>query len=533
VWWPSQRKVGKLTKITEDSMEPTIETVDENFLITEEPVYDKSLLKEETAKTLILGEHIDWTWVTEWRYVVKIGQNIPQYYRANSGEEQFENIYLYGDPIRFQFKGDTNLYDALPPVEGCRFSNLNTPSVSLVESLKPWQIIYNVLNNKVVKLLPHDYGKVLVLPESMIKKNSLLQEDGLEPLFEAMDAARETKVLTLDDSREAASQTSGRFVEPRMVDMSTIEQVALHLQTAQFVKGQAFESIGVSPQRLAEIGKSESATGVQAAVEGSVNQTEMRFELFSTHFIPRVWQMILQAAQYYTAKSEEFSDMYLTSDEQRAFFNVLKTDLMLRDLFVRPKSKADIRQLMKDLKTLTMQDNTMGATFLDKIKSFMSKSPSEIIEKLEIAENERVQREQSQFEQQQQQQKQLEEQKMALEKEAMERQEQQFNAKLANDRYLGELKADIASTPPDTSSKDALDSQKLAQQQEMNDQTNQLNSRKQSLAEKQHNDQTELEREKLAQKQRDNQSRESIALNNKSFADLKFQQMQKNKAAKK
>ncbi len=530
IWWASQRRIGLLTKIEEGNPTPTIEQVDENFLITEKPIYDNSLLKEKTSKTLISGEHVEWSYVTEWRYVVKIGQNIPSYYKLSSNETPFETIYLYGDPIRFQFKGDENIYEAKPPVEGCRFSNINAPSVSLVEKIKPWQILYNILNNKVIRALPYDYGKVLVMGDSYIKRNSLSQEDGLEPVLEMLDSIKSNKTVIIDDSREASQQSSNRFPQPMMIDMSTIDQVALHLQTAQFVKSQAFESLGFSPQRMAQVGARETATGVQQGREASENQTEMHFELFSTFLIPKVWQMIIEAGQYYSTQSEDFSDAYLNSNVEREFFSVLKTDLLLRDLFVTPKSKADVRKLMSDLKQLTMQDNTMGATFLDKVKTFMSKSPSEIIEKLQKAEEERQQQEQSKFQQEQDQAKQLEEQKLAQEKEAMDREDARWNAKLENDRYIAELNADVAATPPDTSAQDGINYQKLQQQGEIASSQNDLANRKQSLAEKQLDNANEIEKEKIAQKQRDNQSAETVSLQNKNFSDLKFMQMQKNKA---
>lgn len=532
VWWPSQRKHGLLTKIEEGNPEPIIERVDENFIVTELPIYDNSLLKEESAKTLIKGEHVEWKYATQWRYIVKIGRNLPQYYKLAPKENNFENIYLYGDPIRFQFKGDDNIYDAKPPIEGCRFSNINTRSVSLVESVRAWQIAYNVLNNKGVALLPKDYSKVLLLPSSTIRKSSLLEDDdSTEPLLNALDSIRDTGVLDLDDSKDAAINSSGRVLEPRMVDMSTIESAAMYFQAAQAVKSFAFESIGVSPQRASEVGKSESATGVNAAVEGSVNQTELRFELFSTYYIPKVWQMILDAAQYYTTMSEEFSDIYLNSEEENAFFSALKTDLLLRQLFVTAKSKADVRKLMSDLKQLTIQDNTMGATFLDKVKTYLSKSPNQIIENLQKAEDQRQQIEQQKQEQELQAQR--EQTQMMREQAEKDRaaEDQRFQDKLANDRYIAELKAmDTNPAPPPD---DSLDQAKLFQQGLQNDATNQQNDRKQQFSEQQHKDNIALKEKELAQKDRTNQSKETIALQNKNFADLKFQQMQKNKAATK
>ncbi len=533
IWFSSQRKVGKLTKITDESPEPIIETVDENFIVTEDPIYDNSLLKEKSAKTLIKGEHIDWVYAPQKRYVVKIGQNIPQYYQMSSDERQFQNIYLYGNPARFQFKGDDNIYDCKHAVEGCRFSNLNTMSISLVEKLKPDQIIFNVLKNKVVRLLPKDLGKILVLPDSMIKKNSLLQEDGLDPLFEAIDSVRETGILATDDSREAASQSNGRFSTPIMVDMSTIEQIAICLQVANNIKNDAYAIVGVSPQRISEIGKSESATGIQAAVEGSVNQTEMYFELYSTYYIPRVWQMILHAAQYYASLSESFNDMYINSEEANVFFHALKTDLLLKDLFVSVKSKADVRQLMKELKQLTIQDNTMGATFLDKVKTLFAKSPNEIIEKLEEADEKLRQDRQTEHDNEMELQKQQQQAAKELQDEVQAREDARIKAKLDNDYAMKQLEVGSQAPPPDNTIKDGLEAQKLQLTSDAQQASNQQAERKSILDRQTQQDNSNLSKEKLQVEREKIAANVDIARQNKNLSDLKFIQMQKSKNASK
>jgi hypothetical protein len=138
IWWASQRRVGELSRIVDGEL--TVDLVDDNYIITEKAIYDKSLFNEESSKTLVSGEHIDWTYKPEWRYVVKIGQNTP-YWIVNPNTDQ-SCIYLYGQPLEFQRKGSRNHYDAKPPVEGRRISERNTISVSVVEHLKPWQITY-------------------------------------------------------------------------------------------------------------------------------------------------------------------------------------------------------------------------------------------------------------------------------------------------------------------------------------------------------------------------------------------------------
>ena len=56
-------------------------------------------------------------------------------------------------PLKFQFKGDNNLYGCKLPVEGAVFSDRNTKSTALVDLMKPYQIGYNIVNNQIADIL--------------------------------------------------------------------------------------------------------------------------------------------------------------------------------------------------------------------------------------------------------------------------------------------------------------------------------------------------------------------------------------------
>jgi hypothetical protein len=500
IWWCSQRRVGLLTKIDASYPEPIVEQIDEHFKVTDKPVYDKSLLNEESAATLIKGEHIDWKWVNEWRYVVKIGQNIPMWKPANTNPMQ-DITYLYGKPIRFQFKNRDSLYDARPPIEGCRFTGNDTRSVSLVERLKPWQIDYNIVNNKAAKLISQDIGgKRLLVGLTNMRNNSILQEDGTEPVAEFIDSLLDSPVVPLDDTKAAALDSNGRLLEPRVVELSNVQDVMLWYQVGQLIKQQAMEAIGITQERaFGARAATQSATGIQQAVQGSVNQTEMYFETFCSHFMPRVWSMILEAGQYYTTLHPEFADAYLTSAGENVSFQVNRMELLMRDLFVNPSNSADVRKMMTDLRNLIIQDNTMGASFTDKIKAYVSRSPSEMMEKLQIAESDRQEQENQKYQQEQQLQQQQQQFLAQQKQQDMQFQDQELQKKLNSQERIAGSKNDtsLATMPTDNGSGNAIEAAKLQQQQSNMDSQNDLNSRKQTLSEQQHQDGTRLSQEKM------------------------------------
>lgn len=528
-WWPSQRRLGLLTSVTDG--ETKVEQIDENFKITRKPVYDKSLINEESAKTVIDGEHIDWKYVIEWRYGIKIGENRP-YYSIDANTE-YENIYIGGEPVRFQFKGDNNIWDARPPLEGCRFSNRNSFKSSLVKGMKPWQIGYNVVNNRVMRILPFDYGKVLVTNKSSIPRNSLNKEDGVEPLFEFLDNMRETKLAVHDDTAENSEGMRGRQIEPRVLDLSMVEQAAMYLQMGITFKQQAFEAIGISQERLSQVAASSSATGVQQAVEGSVNQTEIRFDLFQNKFMQRVYELILNAGQYYTTQSEEFSDAYINKNLETTFFSVLKTDLLLRDLLIIPVTTASTKAMMQEMKRLVMEDNTMGMRFLDKAKTIVSTNPTEVFEALEKAEADRLAEEDKKYQQQQELQKQAEDAQKAFQQEAEAREDKRFFAKLENELEKAQIAAmgfPGGQADSDTNNvPDVLEYQKFQLQSDAENNKMNLQTKKLSQDAISQSTKVGLEREKM-QMQREKMANDlAISQENKNQADIQFQQLRKDK----
>jgi hypothetical protein len=526
IWWKSMRRIGKLVK-KEEGKPPIIEIIDENFIQTVEPEYDYNLSKEESATNLLKGEHVEWKYIPEWRYVVKIGQNLP--FSDSQNKNSFNSLYLKGGACDFQFKGKTNLYDSKPPVIGRKFHNINTVSNGLVSRLKSEQLVYNVLRNRAMDLLPDDIGPVLYANASDLKTNNLEQTEGGQPLVEYMENLRQSKILVNKDYNDGSITTS-KYKEPRIIDISTISKFAEYMNAAAMVKASAYETIGVSPQRVSQVGKQETATGIQQAVEGSVNQTEMYFDQFSNKYMEDVWQTIIEAGQYYTSISDDFSDTYINKDLEKVFFAGLKTDLLLKDISVHAMNKANIKKLLNDMKQLAVQDNTMGATFLDKVQTIMSSTPSEIIEKLSVAKKEQMEQEQikrdHEKEMQDKQQQFLEGQRVAQEKHDDNWKERELNL----EKYLGEIKAMGFAKDSDLDSNaipDVLEADKFKHQQSYD--ASILSLKTQDV-----NNKTTMQDAILSDKQKERDLKQTlkemdvaIAITNKNQADLKFKQLKK------
>ena len=197
LYWRSLKRIGWLTKINKDGTIEQPDWIDENYKVTIEPVYDKSVVKEESKDNLLYGEHIDWTWVPEWRHIMKINTNQKHTFWLQD-RNSLESIYIDGGPVKFQFKGRTNPFDSLPPVEGCEYSYINTDSHSFMDRIKPLQIIYNICMNKVPKKFLKDYGNKVVIDRRIASTNNLSNStQSVDPMDAYEESLRESDILAI------------------------------------------------------------------------------------------------------------------------------------------------------------------------------------------------------------------------------------------------------------------------------------------------------------------------------------------------
>ena len=389
-YWISQRKVGHL--IVKDNTGAIVfeDIVDENHKVTDKPVYDKSLQKVESKDNLIKGEHIEWEWINELRHGVKIGSNRTGYYYTNPSE--FQPIYLGGQRCKFDFKGKNKLYGTKLPVEGKVFSDRNSISQSLVDRMKGFQINYNIVNNQIVELLADSVGKIMILDQNMIPKKSMDESWGNQNFSKFFKIMQDYKIAPIDTSL-ANTLTATNFQHFQVVDMSNTDMILSKLKLGEYFKNEAFAVVGVTPQRVGAVAASESATGVNQAVNNSYSQTEWYFEQHMNHLMPRVRQMMLEAEQFLCVEKPWVSVKYLNSQEENILFKMEGWKNLLTDLNVICKSTANVKATMQFLKEELMRNNTAGGSLYEYAQIGLSNSPAELIAKLKQTDEERKQAE--------------------------------------------------------------------------------------------------------------------------------------------
>jgi len=533
-YWKSQRKVGHLTKITEDG-EVIIDIVDENYKITDKPIYNTNLIKNKSKDNLIFGEHVDWIWINEVWGGIKIGPNHPSFWGMNN-PGGINPMYIGIDknkigPLKFQFKGDNSLYGCKLPVEGSIFNDRNTRSMSMVDLMKPFQIGYNIVNNQIADILVDELGTVILLDQNALPRHSLGEDWGKNNLAKAYVAMKNFQMLPLDTSI-TNTENALNFQHFQTLNLEQTQRMMSRVQLANYFKQQAFEVIGITPQRLGQqIGQTDTAKGVEQAVTGSFAQTETFFIQHSDYLMPRVHQMRTDLAQYYHSTKPSLRLQYMLGTGEKVNFQMNGTDLLLRDLNVFCTTKANHRSLVEQMKQMIVGNNTTGATIYDLGNIMQSETLAEMNHILK--ETERKTRDaQAQQQQHEEKMKQMEmEQRTAERKMMLDHQSMEAEKNRRKDLLVAEIKASGFGSMQDINQNlqsDFMDNMDRIRKSEEFRETMNMESSKENTKATIAREKNQIAREKtqaqIAMKQTDLQ----IARENKNQFDLKTASKKKN-----
>jgi hypothetical protein len=387
-YWISKKKIGKVIYLDDMGNEQSM-LVDENY----------------KSKTIPTEESLEWGWINQWYQGIKIGPDI------------------------YHIKP----YKLLPycPIIGQTFEVKNTEAKSLVDMMKPFQVIYNVCMNQLYKLLEKEVGKV----QLMSIRHIPIPKDG--DAQDALDVwemeARNRGVVFIDDSPENLKSPSS-FNQFTSLDLTRTQEIQARYTLAQQIKNECWELIGMSRQRLGSITASESATGTNAAITQSYAQTEPLF-VAHEYIMGQLYQALIDASLYVEAQKPQSTISYITSEGESAFVSVNGTDLRFRDLKVFLTNRPEDKQMFSEIRGLSQAVIQNGGSLHDVIELYSTNSMrqmKQVFKKLkdrqEAMQNAQLQQKQQEIEQQ-----------STIAQAQLEQAQQQVEEKLANDNYQAEL----------------------------------------------------------------------------------------------
>jgi hypothetical protein len=387
-YWISKKKIGKLIYLDELGNEQST-LVDENY----------------KSGTIPTEQSLEWGWVNQWYQGTKIG---PDIYHI----KPFKLLNYC-------------------PIIGITHEVKNTEAKSLVDLMKPFQVLYNVCMNQLYKLLEKEVGKVYL---TSIRHVPIPKDGDAQDALDVWEMeARNRGVVFIDDSPENLKSPSS-FNQFRDIDLTRTQEIQSRYQLAMQLKNECWELVGMSRQRLGSVTASESATGTQAAIQQSYAQTEPLF-VAHEYVMGQLYQAIIDAALYVESKKPQSTLSYITSEGESAFVQVNGSDLRFRDLKVFLTNRPDDTQMFNELRQLAQPLMQNGGSLYDVIHLYSTKSIREMKRVFKTLKEKQEQMQQQQMQLQQQQLEQQQQQAMAQ----LEQQSVMTEQKTANENYQKEL----------------------------------------------------------------------------------------------
>jgi len=387
-YWLSKRKIGKL--IYEDELGN-----------------EQSMLVDETYKsgTIPTQQSLEWGWINQWYQGIKIGPDI------------------------YHIKPYKLLNYC--PIIGLIHEVKNTEARSLVDLMKPFQVLYNVCMNQLYKLLEKEVGKVYL---TSIRHVPIPKDGDAQDALDVWEMeARNRGVVFIDDSPENLKSPSS-FNQFRDIDLTRTQEIQSRYNLAMQLKTECWELIGMSRQRMGSISASESATGTNTAIQQSYSQTEPLF-VAHEYVMGQLYQAIIDAALYVEAKKPQSTLSYITNTGESAFVQVNGSELRFRDLKVFLTNRPKDQQMFNEIRGLSQAVIQNGGSLYDIIELYSTKSMRQMKKVFKTLKERQEQMQDQQMQlQQQQQQQQAEQAQMQLQQAAQMAQEKQ-----ANDDYQREL----------------------------------------------------------------------------------------------
>jgi hypothetical protein len=245
--------------------------------------------------------------------------------------------------------------------------------------------------------------------------------------------ARNRGVMFIDDSPENLKSPSS-FNQFRDIDLTRTQEIQSRYTLAQQLKTECWELVGMSRQRMGSVAASESATGVNAAVQQSYSQTEPLF-VAHEYIMGQLYQSIIDAALYVESKKPQSTLSYITNEGEAAFVQVNGSDLKFRDLKVFLTNRPEDKQMFDELRGLSQAVIQNGGSLYDVIELYSTKSMRAMKKVFKELRDRQMQMQDQQMQTQQQQIDQQREIAAAQLQQAQLQKEQD----IANENYQNEL----------------------------------------------------------------------------------------------
>ena len=407
VYWKSRRKMLKVTFIDEFGDEQ-VRLEDEHYKVDEN-----------------IGESSETMWINEWWEGHKVG--------GSSVNDDNRAIYLRMRPRPVQFRRMENPSLCHPGIVGTIYQTNDNQAVSLMDRMKPYQYMYNILMYNAELAISKNYGKIMSLDLARIPENWNIDQ--------WMSFAQGMNVAVIDSFKESnkgatMGKLAGQINAPTpVIDLEMGNTIQLYMSMMQFIKQEMGEISGVSEARQGQISTRSAVGNVEREVVQSSMITEYWFNEHE-HTKKRVMETLLETAKIAWKDDGNKKVQFVLDSGATEIIEFDGQDFAEVDYDIHITSggvEAQARDTIKQLAQAGLQNQLITFTQLMDILS--TQSTASVKRKLEAAEKEKIERD----EQARQEQNQLAQQQIQANQQAAQMQQQADMAKMQNENEQKQL----------------------------------------------------------------------------------------------
>lgn len=382
--WKSKKKIGIVTYFDEQLGEDVEVVVDELY---------------KPAK----HEKVKWEWINEYWEGVKIGNS----------------IYKKIQPCAIQRRHMDNISQCYSPYIGSVYSANNAVAVSLLDRIKVWQYLYNIIWFRTETAIAKSMGKIMEFDLASVPTMYGFDMDKWLYYLQAMN-------ISFKNSREesnkgvALGMMSANATATREVNMEQGQYINMHIQLLSFIEQKIGRLAGVSEQRLGAIEQRELVNNVEKSISQSSLITEDMYRVHND-VKRRVYAALIECAKYSLRNGGSKKLSYITDELSSVIFDITD-DFPDAEygLFVSDSSKDnDIANMLKQFAHAGLQNDKLEFSQVvdimttDSISS-MKRKLEDFEEQKRTQEQQNLQAQQEQFMAQLQQQSELQNRELEL-----------------------------------------------------------------------------------------------------------------------
>jgi len=372
VYWKSLRKMLKV-KFYDEFGDEQYELFDETYKVKE----DK-------------GEEAEILWVNEWWEGHKIGG-------GSSDVDDESAIYVRMQPRPLQFRSLENPSKCYPGIIGTIYNTNDNVGVSLMDRMKPYQYLYNILAYNTELAIAKNKGKIMRLDLAQIPENWDVDK--------WMSFAQGMSIGVYDSFKEGnkgASQgklAGGMSAQSPVIDMEMGNTIQLYMNMMSFIKQEMGEIAGVDRSRQGQIQAREAVGNVERSMTQSSHITEYWF-LEHDQLKIRCLEALLETAKFAWRDKKNKKVQYVLDEGSTVILNidVQKVNECEYGLNINNSSNnAELLNSMKQLAHASIQNGILN--FSQLIDIFSTDSMASIRRKIQKSEVEKEQRDAEQAKQ--------------------------------------------------------------------------------------------------------------------------------------